>query len=199
MAQRGERKWNFGQQPPQQPQRDPRSSMHSAHYSQPPQRPGPSEKSVFEKDLIDERPLWVLSVYGESSHGRLFGNDTSFEEVRLHEMSLRAAGRPVDQIAAETDGYRQQALMTIQGFLEHRRRIEGGPQQNVSPRGRWTFGTTPGGRTQNDGGRGRVAVAVHSMLALEYPILDQVQRLRFSSRDECCASDAACVAAGTEA
>jgi len=52
---------------------------------------------------------------------------------------------------------------------------------------------------QNDGGRGRVAVAVHSMLALEYPILDQVQRLRFSSRDECCASDAACVAAGTEA
>ncbi|GMH43674.1 hypothetical protein BSKO_11596 [Bryopsis sp. KO-2023] len=146
MAQRGERKWTFGQSPPRQPQRDPQVSYPS-HYSQTPNRPRPSDKSVFEKDLKDERPLWVLSVYGEPSKARLFGHDTSFEEVRLHEMSLKAAGCPVEQIAAETDGYRHQAMRVIEGFLDHRRRIEGGPQQTMSPRGKWSFGATPGGRS----------------------------------------------------
>lgn len=53
---------------------------------------------VLQRDLVEERPAWVFSAYGDSSMPTSVGNDTSFEEARLYETDQLRNGVNREQV-----------------------------------------------------------------------------------------------------
>lgn len=60
-----------------------------------------TELQVLQRDLIDERPDWVFSAYGDPWATTSVGNDTSFEEARLHETEQLRNGVSKSQVWTE--------------------------------------------------------------------------------------------------
>ncbi len=56
-------------------------------------------RNSLQKDLTEDRPIWILSSYGpgRDAPGQLFGGhmiEQSFEEIRLHYLKGMLSGNP---------------------------------------------------------------------------------------------------------
>lgn len=70
------------------------------------------------RDLLDERPQWPFSCYAPFPKMRSeCGSDTSFEELRYHEMKLIKIDRkPIEEVTKQTSELLEQVKQRTQSY-----------------------------------------------------------------------------------